>query len=147
MCVRVCVHICAFIYVCMCIYDWVTLLLSRNWHNIVNQLYSNKNFKNKPNDHVPSNSIPRCTWTVKNQNRDSDACCPCSEQQCHNCQKVETPHVLLLDGSASNMWALRAEECPSALKGRTFWHMPLEGMMGMGWGQPDRAKERGCCPC
>ena len=23
-------------------YDWVTLLYSRNWHNIVNQLYFNK---------------------------------------------------------------------------------------------------------
>ena len=27
-------------------YDWVTLLCSRNWHNIVNQLYLNNNFKN-----------------------------------------------------------------------------------------------------
>ena len=91
MCVRVCVHICTYIYVCMCIYDWVTLLFSRNWHNIVNQLYSNKNFKNKPNDHVPSNSIPRCTWTVKNQNRDSDACCPCSEQQSRLPKGGDTP--------------------------------------------------------
>ena len=24
-------------------YDWVTMLYSRNWHNTVNQLYSNKN--------------------------------------------------------------------------------------------------------
>ena len=24
-------------------YDWVTLLDSRNWHNIVNQVYFNKN--------------------------------------------------------------------------------------------------------
>ena len=24
----------------MCIYDWVTLLYRKNWHNIVNQLYS-----------------------------------------------------------------------------------------------------------
>ena len=24
------------------VYDWITLLYSRNWHNIVNQLYSNK---------------------------------------------------------------------------------------------------------
>ena len=25
------------------IYDWVTLLYSRNWHNIINQLYLNDN--------------------------------------------------------------------------------------------------------
>ena len=25
-------------------YDWVTLLYSRNWHNTVNQLYFNKRF-------------------------------------------------------------------------------------------------------
>ena len=24
-------------------YDWVTVLYSRNWHNTVNQLYFNKN--------------------------------------------------------------------------------------------------------
>ena len=30
-------------------YDWVTMLYSRNWHNTVNQLYSNKIFfKKKP---------------------------------------------------------------------------------------------------
>ena len=28
-------------------YNWVTLLYSRNWYNIVNQLYFNKN-KTKP---------------------------------------------------------------------------------------------------
>ena len=39
--------------VCMCVwYDWVTMLYSRNWHNIVNQLYFNlktvsKNLKKK----------------------------------------------------------------------------------------------------
>ena len=27
--------------VCVRVYDWVTLLYSRNWHIIVNQLYSN----------------------------------------------------------------------------------------------------------
>ena len=27
--------------------DWVTLLYSRNYHNTVNQLYSNNIFKNK----------------------------------------------------------------------------------------------------
>ena len=25
-------------------YDWVTLLYSRNWHNIINQLYFNKKY-------------------------------------------------------------------------------------------------------
>ena len=30
-------------YVCM--YDWVTFLYSRNWHNISNELYFNKTFK------------------------------------------------------------------------------------------------------
>ena len=29
----------------MYIYDWVTILYSRNWHNIVNQPYSNKKQK------------------------------------------------------------------------------------------------------
>ena len=28
-------------------YDWVTLLYSRNWHNIENQLYYNKKNFNK----------------------------------------------------------------------------------------------------
>ena len=42
------------IYICVCIYihtyththiyDWVTLLYDRNWHNTVNQLYLNKKF-------------------------------------------------------------------------------------------------------
>ena len=27
---------------CVFMYDWVTALYSRNWHNTVNQLYSNK---------------------------------------------------------------------------------------------------------
>ena len=26
-------------------YDWVTLLYGRNWHNIISQLYSNKKLK------------------------------------------------------------------------------------------------------
>ena len=31
----------------ICMYNWVALLYSRNWHNIVNQLYTNKKkFKN-----------------------------------------------------------------------------------------------------
>ena len=29
----------------ICVYDWVTLLYSRNWHNTVNQLYSNNKKK------------------------------------------------------------------------------------------------------
>ena len=34
------------------IYNWVTLLYSRNWHNIANQLYFNKNMlTNLPNNH------------------------------------------------------------------------------------------------
>ena len=28
----------------MYMYDWVTLLFSRNWHNIVNQLYFNNKY-------------------------------------------------------------------------------------------------------
>ena len=44
-------------------YDWVTLLYSRNWHNIVNQLCLNKKIilkKKKNLDHVVSiaTSIP-----------------------------------------------------------------------------------------
>ena len=30
---------------CIYMYDWVTMLYSRNWHNTVNQLYSNNNKK------------------------------------------------------------------------------------------------------
>ena len=30
---------------CVCVRDWVTMLYSRNWHNIVNQLYSHKKKK------------------------------------------------------------------------------------------------------
>ena len=42
-CVRVCVCVC----VCVCsVYNWFTLLHSRSYHIIVNQLYSNKTFKN-----------------------------------------------------------------------------------------------------
>ena len=29
---------------CLYVYNWVTLLYSRDWHNIVNQLYFNKKF-------------------------------------------------------------------------------------------------------
>ena len=32
-------------YIYICVYDCVTLLYSRNWHNFVNQLYFNKKFK------------------------------------------------------------------------------------------------------
>ena len=31
---------------CIYTYDWVTLLHSRNWHTIVNQIYFNQKFKN-----------------------------------------------------------------------------------------------------
>ena len=38
-------YIYIYLYVCVfvCVCDWVTLLYSRNWHNIVNQLYFNNN--------------------------------------------------------------------------------------------------------
>ena len=45
MCVCVCVCVCA--CACVCMNDWVTLLCSRIWHNIVNQLYFNNKFKFK----------------------------------------------------------------------------------------------------
>ena len=32
-------------------YDWVTLLYSKNWYNIVNQLYFNLKKKNKVVNH------------------------------------------------------------------------------------------------
>ena len=36
-------YICIYdIYIYMYMYDWVPLLYSRNWHNIVNQVYFNK---------------------------------------------------------------------------------------------------------
>ena len=28
---------------CICIYVWVTMLYSKNWHNTINQPYCNKN--------------------------------------------------------------------------------------------------------
>ena len=37
--VCVCVYICVCMCIYMCMYDWVTLIYSRNWHNTVNQLY------------------------------------------------------------------------------------------------------------
>ena len=30
----------------VCVYNGVTVLYSKNWHNIVNQIYFNKIFKN-----------------------------------------------------------------------------------------------------
>ena len=36
-------------------YNWFTLLYSRNWHNVVNQLYSNKIKKKKKNFDLKSN--------------------------------------------------------------------------------------------
>ena len=32
---------------CVYIYNWITLLYSRNYHNMVNQLYFNKTLKNE----------------------------------------------------------------------------------------------------
>ena len=47
--VHICMYTHIYTYVCIHIYthmyDQVILLYSRNWHNIVNQLYFNKNFK------------------------------------------------------------------------------------------------------
>ena len=37
-------------------YNWITLLYSRNWHNIVNQLHFNKNKNKKPNQQTKNNS-------------------------------------------------------------------------------------------
>ena len=34
-------------WICVYMYNWFTLLYTWNWHNIVNQLYSNKNFKKR----------------------------------------------------------------------------------------------------
>ena len=36
------IHTYIYTYIHIYTYDWVTLLYSRNWHNIVNQLSSNK---------------------------------------------------------------------------------------------------------
>ena len=33
--------------VCVCVRHWVNMLYSRNWHNTVNQLYSNRKKKKK----------------------------------------------------------------------------------------------------
>ena len=45
MCICVCVYMCVCvyidIYIHIYIYIWVTLLYSRNWQNIVNQLHFN----------------------------------------------------------------------------------------------------------
>ena len=43
---------------CVCMYDWVTMLYSRNWHNAVNQLYNNLKRKKK-------NSISTQRYTVR----------------------------------------------------------------------------------
>ena len=47
-------------------YDWVTILHSRNWHYIVNQLYFNKKIKKKIKEFAFD-----LTWThiVKKQNK------------------------------------------------------------------------------
>ena len=49
----------------MYMYDWVTLLYSRNWHNIVNQLYFHKKentvrFQGKPR--VSQDKIFQCIF-------------------------------------------------------------------------------------
>ena len=47
---------------CVYMYHWITLLCSRNDHNLVNQLYFNKNFKKKMQSlrcHRTSTSAPR----------------------------------------------------------------------------------------
>ena len=45
----VCVCVCVYIYICkfIFIYIYITVLYSRNWYNVVNQLYSNKNFSKR----------------------------------------------------------------------------------------------------
>ena len=35
---NMCVHVCVCVCVCVCVYKWITLLYSRNEHNIVYQL-------------------------------------------------------------------------------------------------------------
>ena len=45
----------------MCMYHWVTLLYSRNWHNIVNQLY----FKKKSHVKLSIVSLPSLQRQVK----------------------------------------------------------------------------------
>ena len=49
------------------IYDWVTMLYTRNWHNTENQLYSNKNQINKP---IKGQRLSE--WI---KNHDSITCC------------------------------------------------------------------------
>ena len=43
---NVCIYVCVCVCVCVYIYDCFTLVYSRNWHKIVNQLYFNKKLKN-----------------------------------------------------------------------------------------------------
>ena len=43
-----------YVCVCVCVYDWATLLYNRIWYNIVNQLYSNK----KGNNLVEYDKLP-----------------------------------------------------------------------------------------
>ena len=44
---------------CVYIYNWVTLLYSRNYYNIVNQLYFNKKWEKKRKTKTPGNSIKK----------------------------------------------------------------------------------------
>ena len=48
-------------------YDWVTRLYSRNWHNMLNQLYSKKKGREQQRDYVLES--PRvsmcCLWNFR----------------------------------------------------------------------------------
>ena len=46
---------------CVSVYDWVTKLYSRNWHNKVYQLYSNKK---KKNEVIPAEMRQKINFTV-----------------------------------------------------------------------------------
>ena len=44
---------------CVNMYNWITLLYSRNYCNIVNQLYFSKTLKNKKNQEIIKNGLVR----------------------------------------------------------------------------------------
>ena len=46
----------------MYMYEWVTLLYSRNWHNMVNQIYFNKEIGKTPEDIVLNDSMHMCMY-------------------------------------------------------------------------------------
>ena len=60
-------------------YNWVTLLYSRNWHNIVNQLYFNNNKKNGP-----QGSIHPPTFLTLALNKAQENCFSYNENQNQN---------------------------------------------------------------